>query len=238
MNSVSHKKIYIEGNIGSGKTTFLHNLKKYINNLAEYGIDASIVYEPVDLWLQTKDIDGKNILEKFYEDQERWSYLFQMNSFISRIKVIDEELNKPKLCDFEGQPLNKIVFIERSIFTDKNCFAKLCYENGKMTQLEYDTYCKWNNWLSEQFNAKADGYIYLKCDPKENSNRIKSRSREGEEGIPISYLEQLHEKHEVWMTKEKEENIPVLDINAMENLKNEDKMYEVYQEIVKFINTL
>ena len=77
----------------------------------------------------------------------------------------------PKLCDFESQPLNKIVFIERSIFTDKNCFAKLCYENGKMTQLEYDTYCKWNNWLSEQFNAKADGYIYLKCDPKENSNK-------------------------------------------------------------------
>lgn len=234
MNSVSHKKIYIEGNIGSGKTTFLHNLKRYINNLAEYNIDASIVYEPVDLWLQTKDSDGKNILEKFYEDQERWSYLFQMNSFISRIKVIDEELNKPKLCDFDGYSLKKIVFIERSIFTDKNCFAKLCYENGKMTQLEYETYCKWNNWLSEQFKAQADGYIYLKCDPKENSERIKSRSREGEEGIPITYLEQLHEKHETWMEKEKEK-ISVFEIDAMENLKDEAKMDEVYKKLVKFI---
>ena len=31
---------------------------------------------------------------------------------------------------------NKIYIIERSPFTDANCFGKLCYENGNMNKME------------------------------------------------------------------------------------------------------
>ena len=59
--------IYIEGNIGAGKTTFVNNLKKVLFSFQKIGIDAEIVTEPVDEWMHTYESDGKNILEKFYE---------------------------------------------------------------------------------------------------------------------------------------------------------------------------
>ena len=50
--------ISIEGNIGSGKTTIIENLKKRFED------DASVLFltEPVDIWEKIKDKDGKTIL--------------------------------------------------------------------------------------------------------------------------------------------------------------------------------
>ena len=56
--------IYIEGNIGTGKTTFLNLLEKYLKRFENINYDARIVLEPVDEWMETKDSDGQNILEK------------------------------------------------------------------------------------------------------------------------------------------------------------------------------
>ena len=55
----------IEGNIGSGKSTLIENLKKY---------ETSFIYlpEPVDLWNEIKDSSGVTILEKYYQDQMSW----------------------------------------------------------------------------------------------------------------------------------------------------------------------
>ena len=81
--------------------------------------------------------DGKNILERFYEDQDRWSFTFQMNSFISRAHRIQKTFESIK--ESGKEPL---LLVERSIYTDRHCFAKNCYESGKMTKMEYDIYCK------------------------------------------------------------------------------------------------
>ena len=148
-----------------------------------------------------------------------------MNSFISRIKKIEEA----------GK--TNILFVERSIYTDRHCFAKLCYEGGKMTKLEYDIYCKWNDWLSQGFNVKPDAYIYLKCHPNINSERIKERSRDGEENIPLEYLQALHDKHEEWMEKESR-SIPVLTIDAMDNFKDEQVMDKIIENVKAFIKSL
>ena len=55
--------ISIEGNIGSGKSTFVDYLKQ------NYKQD-NIIYlqEPNDEWNKIKDDDGITILEKFYEN--------------------------------------------------------------------------------------------------------------------------------------------------------------------------
>ena len=47
-----------------------------------------------------------------------------MNSFISRIKRIED-------MDTVSDGKESLIFAERSIYTDKRCFAELCYENGK-----------------------------------------------------------------------------------------------------------
>ena len=126
--------IYVEGNIGSGKTTFVKLLNKYYHNSQK-----QIILEPVDEWIALEDVDGVNILEKFYDDQEKWSFSFQMNSFISRVKKIQDADNK------------KILFVERSVFTDKHCFAENCYESGKMNKIEYNIYNRWHEWLIDTY---------------------------------------------------------------------------------------
>ena len=87
-----------------------------------------------------------------------------MNSFISRVNKVEENLKKDCLN-----------IIERSIYTDKNCFAKNCLESGKMTELEWNVYEKWHDWLSQKFNVKPDIYIYLQTTPEVCNKRIIKR---------------------------------------------------------------
>ena len=58
--------IYIEGNIGTGKSTFVRLLSTYIAQLRVKSFNATLSQEPVDEWLETRDSDGQNILEFIY----------------------------------------------------------------------------------------------------------------------------------------------------------------------------
>jgi deoxyadenosine/deoxycytidine kinase len=201
--------IYIEGNIGSGKTTFCRLLAEHYKKR-----DKQILLEPVDEWMTLKDEDGTNLLERFYGDQEKWSFAFQMNSFISRVKKI-QDADK-----------GKILFVERSVYTDKHCFAENCYESGMMNKIEYDIYNRWHEWLTNNFTVKPDAYIYLRTAPEKSHERTQKRSRDGEDGIPIEYLRTLHEKHEKWMEDEKL-RVPVMIVDVTEDFNNKEKMEEI-----------
>ena len=221
---------YIEGNIGTGKTTFINLLTSYLSRFHDINHDAQVTLEPVDEWMETEDSDGQNILQKFYGDQEKWSFAFQMNSFISRVKKIQDDYFSPSYLD-----MKKLLFVERSIYTDRHCFAVNCHESGKMTKMEYDIYCRWNDWISKEFNLRPDGYIYLRCDPEVNTQRIIKRSREGECGIPIEYLQKLHEHHDLWMDKEKAQNVPVLIIDVTEDFTSTENMDAIFKSVVEFV---
>ena len=62
--------VSIEGNIGSGKSTLLENLKKNVDK----NNNVIFLKEPVDEWNKIKDENGVTILEKFYSDQEKYSF--------------------------------------------------------------------------------------------------------------------------------------------------------------------
>ena len=224
LNKISKiMKIYIEGNIGSGKSTFAKLLQIYT-----FSSKHIIVQEPVDEWLETKDSDGKNILDKFYCDIDRWSFTFQMNSFISRAHKLQKSTKE--------NDRHTMVFCERSIYSDKNVFAKNCYENGKMTKMEYDIYCRWNEWLSNEFSLKPQAYIYLKCNPNVNSERIVKRARNEEENIPLEYLEQIHQKHEEWFINEK--MIPTFTIDATLDFTKKEIMDKMVEDFKEFLNEI
>ena len=174
----------------------------------------------VDEWVKIKD-EHKNILEYFYEDQKKWAFPFQMNTFISRVNRI-EEIKK-------NNPQN-INIIERSVYTDKNCFASNCYEMGNMTKIEYEIYNNWHTWLCNSFSIKPSAFIYLYTDPEVSSKRIEKRNRSGEETIPLDYLKKLHNLHEIWMKNEVENKIPVLYINCT------DDLYENKEQLINKIN--
>jgi len=211
--------IYIEGNIGSGKTTLCELIKNH------YKDDDSIqvVFEPVDEWINTKDSKGENILDKFYKDQQKWSFAFQMNSFVSRVNKINKFINDKN---------NTLIFVERSVFTDKHCFAKNCFESGDMDEMEYNIYNKWHQWLVDSFQLKPDGYVYLKCSPNIAQERIKKRSRTEEDTIPLEYLTKLHNAHNSWLEQEEKNNVPVLTLDVSDNyIENKEKIEKVISSI-------
>ena len=69
--------ISLDGNIGVGKTTLIEHIRKRFP-------DIVIVPEPVDMWTQLKDEKGRNLLELFYKDKQRWSFSFQQAAMLSR----------------------------------------------------------------------------------------------------------------------------------------------------------
>ena len=68
----------------------------------------------------------------------------------------------------------------------------MLYEDGKLSQLEWEAYNKWFDFHKIDIN----GYIYLRTSPQICQQRIQHRNRKGEEGIPFDYLKNLHNKHE------------------------------------------
>ncbi len=120
--------VSIEGNIGSGKSTLLANLRKHFNK------NTFIIFlkEPVDEWSKIKDENGITILEKFYADQDKYSFSFQMMAYISRLKLLKDTINQIKTTNDKPIKEQYIIITERSLFTDKMVFAKMLYDTGKI----------------------------------------------------------------------------------------------------------
>lgn len=184
MENLNFTIVSIEGNIGSGKSTLMKNLKEYYKNNNQ----VLFLKEPVDEWEKIKDSNGKTILEKFYEDQEKYSFSFQMMAYISRLNVLRDILKSL-------EPNKKYIIIsERCLYTDKLVFAKMLFESGKMEDINYKIYLNWFDSFSEEFPIHK--IIYVKTLPEICHKRINIRSRDGEENIPLTYLESCHKYHE------------------------------------------
>jgi len=174
--------LVIEGNIGAGKSTFLQLLNERLI------IDP--VFEPHDKWQNVGD--GENLLERFYTDIRRWAYTFQTYAFVTRVLEQERQMRN---C------VSGIQVLERSVYSDRYCFAKNCYEMGVMQPLEWQLYRDWFTWLVDGYTVKPTGFIYLQTDPKICYERLRKRNRHEESAVPLDYLKRLHEKHEDWLIK-------------------------------------
>lgn len=178
--------ISIEGNIGSGKSTLINKLKKEFTSVEM----TPVIYidEPVRVWNTIMDKNGDNIIKKYYEDQKKYAFQFQMMAYITRITELRKAMEK-----YNG---NCIIITERSIETDKEVFAKMLYETKILDNISYTIYLKWFEELSR--DLKVNELIYLKTDPETALKRVIKRNRPGET-IPIDYLKDCHERHERWL---------------------------------------
>jgi len=218
--------ISIEGNIGVGKTTFLNMLK----NSDYFKKNSIFVEEPIDDWINLKDEHDKNLLKKFYDDKERWSYTFQNCAYITRMYKMTDALNKNK----------KFIFLDRSIKTDKNVFAKMLRDDSTeehmyIDKCEWDTYNLWNDFFEKFILGDTKQIIiYLYCEPEIAHNRILKRNRIEENTIPQEYLKKLHYYHENWIKKEKN----ILKLNCNIDFENNKKISDdIFKKVKKFINS-
>lgn len=182
--------ISIEGNIGTGKSTILANLKIHMDYVMPNN-KILFLKEPVDIWESIKDENGHTILEKFYKDQKRYAFTFQVMAYISRLSLLKRAIKENPDCE--------IIIIERSLIADKNIFMQMLYDDGQVEMMEYEIYNRWYIEFIEEY--RVNSIIYLDSSPEICSERINKRNRNGEEGIPMSYLKKCDDYHKSWLVK-------------------------------------
>lgn len=220
--------ISIDGNIGSGKSTLFENLKKYYDSSTHIGF----VEEPVNEWKAIVDADNVPILTNLYKNTKRFSFRFQMMAYISRLSLLKKTIKENNYS---------IIFTERSVYTDKEIFAQMLYDDGF---IEHDEFLIYNQWF-EHFLEDVDvnGVIYVRADPSICSKRVIKRAREGEI-IQNSYLENVHNYHEKWLKKENSFKLLSLEANIEINQSynpnepNDENLKVWLQKIDDFIKNL
>lgn len=202
-------RIAIEGNIGCGKSSLMRTI--------EQSMKLPVVLEPVDT-------DWREGLTYFYEDNRRWGFTFNVNvlTTYSQWKNVKQELKTH-------------VIFERSPVTCKQVFTQLHIDSGVMTDYEYNLY----NSIYQQLAWAPDVMIYLRTDPNVCLERMQTRGRQCEKGVPIEYLEGVHKKHEI-MVEALESNAYAFSENKIIVFivdANKDKD-EVVEQVFRIINSL
>jgi deoxyadenosine/deoxycytidine kinase len=190
--SITHNMFSIEGNIGSGKSTFLSLLKNSRKfNEIQQQLKRPVVFipEPVEQWQTIKDTNtDETIIEKFYADQDKFAFSFQMMAYITRLSIIRKTMKENP---------NAVLISERCLDTDRNIFAQMLYDEGKISDIEFQIYTRW----FEEFKSDiTQTHIYITTPPELCHSRIKQRNRKGEE-IPFEYLQECDLYHQTWLNK-------------------------------------
>jgi len=212
--------ISIEGNIGSGKSTFVRNLQLYYSTSKNCNNKKiCFLQEPVDMWNTITDETGKNVIECFYADNKKYAFAFQMMAYISRLATIKETIKN----NYD------IIFMERCLFTDRNVFAKMLYDDDKINEIEYKIYNEWFNEFINDF-PKIE-YVYIKTDPEVAFSRIIKRGRHGEI-IPLEYLTKCNDYHNNWLNTVE----PIYIINGnTDTSESDDIIYEWINNVNEWV---
>lgn len=93
-NSNKPFTVLIEGNIGSGKTTFLNHFQKFDS--------VCLMTEPVEQW---RNCGGVNLLDLMYNEPYRWAMPFQTYVTLTMLRTHIHKTEKP------------VKLMERSLFS-------------------------------------------------------------------------------------------------------------------------
>ena len=223
--------VSIDGNIGCGKSSIMRYLEKnFANYCGSKGNNCKVCFlqEPVSSWESIGDANGKSIITHFYENNERYSFAFQVMAYTSRLSLLKEALKG----DYD------IIISERSVYTDKLVFAKILYDAKKMSLIEYIIYLN----LFKEFQTIFQDLkiVYIRTCPEICDLRVQQRGRLGET-IPIEYLKDCHHYHDVWLNNQQaieEGLVLVIDGNEETNTSQfiDNNFYdEVTRKVYDFI---
>jgi deoxyadenosine/deoxycytidine kinase len=199
----------ISGNIGSGKTTLAEKLGKYYNWDVEYEV-----------------VDMNPYLPDFYADMATWSFHTQIFFLNSRFKQ-NQKIQRKK---------NNIIQ-DRTIYEDAYVFAQNLYQNGYLSDREYETYIGLFKSMSE-FIKPPDLLIYLKADIPKLVERIQRRGRVYENLIRIDYLRDLNRLYEEWISQYRDSKYLTIDVNKLNFDINTDDLSYIVNRIESEIHGL
>ena len=214
--------VFVEGNIGSGKTTFLKHFAALDN--------VQTLAEPVELW---RNVRGENFLGLMYDDPSRWGITFQTYVQLTMLDLHTRPISRP------------VKMMERSLHSARYCFVENLHNSGLMPQPDFVALDEWFNWIVKNHNVAGDLIVYLRTTPDVVHKRMLARARTEESCVPLEYLEKLHQLHENWLYHKTSFtcSAPVLVIDANKDLSNmadefrncEDKIADSLASIQKSV---
>lgn len=194
--------VAIAGNIGAGKTTLTKLLAKHYK------------WEP-----QYEDVLENPYLEDFYNQMERWSFNLQIYFLNSRFRQI-----------LEIRESGKNIIQDRTIYEDAYIFAPNLHAMGLMTNRDFKNYQSLFE-LMESVTKSPDLLIYLRSTVPNLVDQIQQRGRDYENSISIDYLNRLNERYEAWAHDYKKGNLLIIDVDAINFVKNPEHLGEIINKI-------
>lgn len=183
--------IFLEANIGSGKTTFLTQIER--NSLFKDVIQ--VIPEPIEEWLSMgREKTGKSVFEWYYENPHKYAFPFQWMVFHSYVRNLRKAIAEHQQ--------KRIIIVERSVWSIRNVFIESMIRRGIMDQVHQVAFDEWMPFLTNEVYSELgdlNRFIYLDCDVDTCIYRIRSRARTGESSIDTVLLSSLHECHVNWL---------------------------------------
>lgn len=178
--------ITLAGTVGVGKSTLTNTLAEAL------GFDASF-----------EKVDGNPYLEDYYSDFKKWSFHLQ-------IYFLAERFKQQKRMHETG-----IGYVQdRSIYEDVGIFAQLQYDNGNMSDRDFDTYASlFEAMVMSPYFPKPDVLIYIDGSLPRILDRIQERGRQMEINTPLAFWEDLYYRYANWIANYQECPILHLDID-------------------------
>ncbi|XP_059489360.1 thymidine kinase 2, mitochondrial-like [Neocloeon triangulifer] len=204
-------RVSVEGNIGSGKSTFLSYFQRFAA--------VETYLEPLDTW---RDVQGHNVLDLLYCDLQKWNLTFQHMVQLSRVNIQTSDSKK------------RVQIFERCVQNNRFCFGEMAYKEGLLSGVEYAIFDKWYSWISNNTDIGLDLIVYLRTNPNTVYQRLLQRSRKEELSVSLEYLQRVHEAHDNWLLHgtPAKAPAPVLVLDANSNLDALYKQYEHNQEVI------
>ncbi|HRY56344.1 MAG TPA: deoxynucleoside kinase [Spirochaetia bacterium] len=164
------KYLVLAGNIGAGKSSL-------VGLLAER-LGYRPYYEPV----------AENpYLADFYGDMRRWAFHSQVFFLSHRTRMHRALMDDPWS-----------VVQDRSLYEDAEVFARNLYQQGNMSQQDWETYRELYRTVSSLL-PPPDLVVYIRCSVETLKRRIALRGRGFEAEIPEDYLAGLNRLYESWI---------------------------------------
>jgi len=246
MEMIDHY-ITIQGSIGAGKSTLLAAIRRYVERNQLSATDPThlatasetkrdfflLVDEPVKEWQLPKYGPDKSvsIFGAFMSNQREMGLPFQVNTFTSRLRYLEEGLNtllplvadeSPFVCDEPLVRIRRHVISEGSMLRDNLFMETVCEHYGM--EIEQDVYRQLFSLVCDEVNKREDTMIYLPVSPPVCQQRIVVRDRleETEAGIDPAYMALLDTKHQEMTTRfASQEGRSVIRLDAFEESMSE-----------------
>jgi len=193
--------ITVDANIGAGKTNACHSLA---SAAITSGWNAKVLEEPTN---HPKFI---HFLNHYYGDLKTGKNTgggFEMQMFMLSRRYEQHRLAVELSWGENGM----VVIQDRPVYGD-TVFATTAMESGFMTMEEYELYADVYRNMCRDI-MPPDIFVYLKVSPEECYNRMTSRGRDAEAGVPLEYLQHLYKNYEKLVEEMRRRGIRVLEVD-------------------------